>query len=129
MDRQARIRAAIDRLASALTELGYTDVLSIRPAIRLLLAPGEATTADAPHMHAIGITPELAELIADAVTSLTATRNAEHAEFVASLTPTVFALAKPELAADIDSAFAGIDLDELTRTLQNDSDNGEDAPE
>lgn len=126
MTRHDRIRAAVDRLASALTELGYTDVVSIRPAIRLLLAPGEATTADAPHMHTLGLTTEIAELIADAVDALTATRNAEHAEFVASLTPSIFALTKPDLARDIDSAFDGIDLDELTRALQNDSDNGED---
>lgn len=128
MTDHARIRQAVDRLAGALSELGYTDRFSIKPAIRILLAPGEPTTADAPHMHSIGLTPELAELLAEAAEQLILHR-CTAGEPDDSINAVFFALAKPNLAAEIDSAFDGIDIAELTRTLQHDSDHGEDGTE
>jgi hypothetical protein len=112
-----RIHQAIDRLAGVLHELGYTDRISIKPAVRMLLAPGEPTAQDGKHMHAIGLTTDLVELLADAVERLIATRTNPDDRISAD----VFALAKPDLAAAIDDAFAGIDLTELTRTVLADT--------
>lgn len=122
MTDHARIRRAVDRLASALSELGYTDRISIKPAVRMLLAPGEATIAAFPDqpVHALGFTPELAELLAEAVEQLTihrATTGGRPADIT------------PELAAEIESAFTGIDIADITHTLQHDSDHGEDGTE
>jgi hypothetical protein len=118
MSEHDRIRRAVNRLAEALTELGYTDRISIKPAVRMLLAPGEATVAAHPStpVHALGFTPELAELLAEAVEQLIIHR-ATHGD-PADITP--------ELAAEIESAFTGIDIAELTQTLQHNSEDGED---
>lgn len=122
MSEHDRIRRAVARLAEALTELGYTDRISIKPAIRMLLAPGEATIAAFPAqpVHALGFTPELAELLAEAVEQLTIHR-ATTGGHPADITP--------EMAAEIESAFTGIDIADLTRTLQPGSEDGEDVPE
>lgn len=122
MSEHDRILRAVDRLADALTELGYTDRISIRPAVRMLLAPGEATVADQPGtpVRAIGFTPELAELLAEAVEQLIIQR-ATHGTDPVDM--------PPALRREIESAFAGIDIAELTQTIQNDSDHGEDVPE
>jgi hypothetical protein len=119
MSEHDRIRRAVNRLAEALTELGYTDRISIKPAVRMLLAPGEATVAAHPStpVHALGFTPELAELLAEAVEQLIIHR-ATHGPAPADITP--------ELAAEIESAFTGVDIAELTQTLQRDSEDGED---
>lgn len=120
MSDHARIRRAVNRLVEALNELGYTDRISIRPDVRMLLAPGEATCAIYPGtpIQAVGLTPELAELLTEAVEQLIiqrATRRAAPTEL------------PPELAAEIESAFTGVDIADITRTLQHDSDNGEDG--
>lgn len=122
MSQHDRIRKAVDRLAEALTELGYTDRISIKPAVRMLLAPGEATVADLPDtpVHAIGFTPELAELLAEAVEQLIIQRST-HGPTTADITP--------ELAREIESAFTGIDIADITRSLQHGSEDGEDVSE
>ncbi|QLJ06707.1 hypothetical protein HZZ00_37385 (plasmid) [Streptomyces sp. NEAU-sy36] len=114
-----RISRAVNRLAEALTELGYTDRISIKPAVRMLLAPGEATIAAFPNhpVHALGFTPELAELLAEAVEQLIIHR-ATHGPVPADI--------PPALRAEIESAFTGVDIAELTQTLQRDSEDGED---
>lgn len=98
-----RIRRAVDRLADSLTELGYTDRVSIKPDIQMLLSPGEATVRDAPHVRALGFTPELAELLAEAVEQLIIRRAVQGA--------------RPEMASAIDGAFADIDRADLARAV------------
>lgn len=120
MSDRDRILRAVDRLADALAELSYTDRISITPAVRLFMAPNEPTTEEARHLHAIGFTPELAELLAETVEQLLIDR-ARTAEFVGAAHDYAFAAMRPELVNDIDSAFAGLDLTELTRTVLDDT--------
>jgi hypothetical protein len=107
---------AIGRLARALQELSYRGRISIKPEIRMLLCPGEPTPEDAPHMHAIGFTPEIAGLLADAVERLLDTDAPS-----APLSAHIFALVKPELTGEIRSAFAHIDPDALARAVLADT--------
>jgi hypothetical protein len=115
-----RILKAVDRLADALAELAYTDRISSRPDIRMLLTPDEPTSTEVRHMHAVGLTPEMAELLAEAAERLIASRSVPQPPD--PFNAQVFALAKPELAAEINNAFAGIDLTEITRAVLADPD-------
>lgn len=112
MTDRARILQAVDRLAAALAGLADTNRDSTTPPVRLLLTPDQPTTAEARHMHAIGLTPEMAELLADTIERLAAHRATTHAMHAHA-----FAMARPELAKDIDDAFADIDPTEITRTV------------
>lgn len=118
-----RILKAVDRLAAALAELAYTDRVSVDPDIRMLLTPNEPTSSEVRHMHALGLTPELAEQVAEAVEQLIITRSVT--ETPDPFNAQIFALAKPELAAEINSAFDGIDIDELARTIQQEAEDNE----
>jgi hypothetical protein len=106
MTDRERIIKAVDRLAAALAELGYTDRISIRPDVRLLLTPENPTSREIRSMHALGLTPELAELAAEAIEQLTARRTVGH-----------LPNAKPELTSEVNSVFASLDLREITREV------------
>jgi hypothetical protein len=107
-----RTRRAIGRLAEALHELSYRGRISLTPDMRMLLCPGQPTTADAPHMHAIGLSAELAELLAEAVEQLLINLDTA-GEPVDPTAAAEFARSNPELARDIASAFIGIDVNAM----------------
>lgn len=115
-----RINRAVHRLAEALHELAYRGRISITPDIRMLLCPGQVRLedTDARQLHAIGLSAEVAELLAAAVEQLL---TATAAGPVDPHGPDTFAATNPELAADVASAFTGIDLTELTRTVLDDT--------
>lgn len=116
-----RTGKAVNRLAEALHELAYRGRISINPDIRMLLCPGKARLedTDARHLHAIGFSADVVELLADAVEQLLTAHTA--AGQVDPHGPAQFAATNPELAADIASAFTGIDLTALTRTVLDDT--------
>jgi hypothetical protein len=62
-------RASLNRLAAALHELSYRGTIRIRPEIRLLLVPG-TPDADPADLHAIGLSPQIANLLADTIERL-----------------------------------------------------------
>ncbi|WP_399559044.1 hypothetical protein OIA45_49085 (plasmid) [Streptomyces chartreusis] len=115
------INRAVDRLAEALYELSYRGRISINPDIRMLLCPGQPKPEDARHLHAIGLSAEVVELLADAIEQLLIT----HDTAGGPVDPTGaddFARNNPELAKDVASAFTGINLTELTRSVLDDTD-------
>lgn len=116
-----RINQAVDRLASALYELSYRGRTSIKPAIRMLLCPGDPKPEDVRHLHGIGLSPELAELLADTIEQLLITLDTA-GEPVDPAGADDFARTNPELAKDVASAFTGLDLTEVTRQVLNDTD-------
>lgn len=113
MSDRDRIREAIDRLAAAIYELTYRDRISIKPEVRVLLAPGDATADDMRHLHTIGLTAQLAERLAEAAEQLLSTERTEGGELEQ---------ANPELAAAINAAFSDLDLVELANTVLTDTD-------
>lgn len=115
-----RINRAVDRLAEALHELAYRGRITIKPDIRMLLCPGEARPEDVRHLHGIGLSVELAELLAEAVERLLITHDV--GQPVDPQGAADFARSNPDLARDVASSFTGIDLTELTRTVLNDTD-------
>lgn len=118
MNEQERAYAAIERLASALYELGYRGGISTKPAVRLLLAPGQCTTDNLKHVHTFGLTPALADLLADAIEQLLVTLDTTPAgETVSPQGAAEFARLNPQLAAAVASAFQGIDADAIATAL------------
>lgn len=118
-----RTNQAIDRLAAALTELSYRGRISITPDARILLCPGQPRPEDARHLHAIGLSADVVDLLAAAVEQLLTAPGSEDPHAASNpYYAHIFALAKPDLAADIDSAFTDLDLTELTRTVLDDTD-------
>lgn len=115
-----RTNQAVDRLANALHELSYRDRISINPAIRMLLCPGNPKPEDARHMHAVGLTTELAELLAEAIEQLLITLDT--GEMADPAGADDFARTNPDLANDVSSAFTGLDLNEVARQVLNDTD-------
>lgn len=116
-----RINRAVDRLAAALYELSYQGRISIKPDVRMLLCPGDPKPEDVKHLHGIGLSAELAELLAEAIEQLVI----HHATAGQPTDPAGaddFARTNPELADDVASAFSDIDLTELTRSVLNDTD-------
>lgn len=108
-----RITKAIDRLAEALHQLGYTGRISINPDARLLIGPGKTDQTDVSHLHAIGLSAEVVELLADAIEKLTADRElytaaAEVAQHI-------------QMARAVDAVFADIDLTQLTTAVFNET--------
>lgn len=108
-----RARKAIDRLGEALHELSYQGRISIKPDARLLLCPGEPKTEDVRHLHAIGLSAEVVELLAGAVEKLIAERELyAAASEVAQHT---------QMARAVDAAFADIDLNQITTAVLNET--------
>jgi hypothetical protein len=114
-----RTNRAVDRLAEALHELGYRGRLSITPDVRLLLCPGQPKPEDARHLHAVGLSAELVELLAETVEQLLITIDTA-GEPVDPRAAEAFARNNPELADDVASAFTDIDVDALARTVLDD---------
>lgn len=115
-----RTRQSIERLACALYELSSRGGYSTKPAIRMLLGPGEPTREDARHLHSVGISAHIADLLAEAIEQLLLDIDTagEHASTSAAA---AFAATHPGLAADIAGAFTGIDTDALARAVLNDT--------
>lgn len=104
-----RTNLAIDRLAAALHELSYRGRISITPDARLLLCPGNPQPEDARHLHAVGISTELVELLASTVEKLLADRE---------LYDAAAAVARQNLLGKaVDAAFDAIDLTQLTSAV------------
>lgn len=108
-----RTNQAVDRLAAALHELSYRGRIAHQPDVRMLLSPGKPTIADARHMHALGFSVDVVEVLADFVEQLLQLRAATAAQF---------ADANPELAQAIADTFSRIDVDDLARTVLADAD-------
>ena len=107
-----RINKAIDRLAEALQELGYTGRISINPDARLLIGPGKTDFQDVSHLHVIGLSADVVELLADAVEKLLG------CELYAAAAAVV---QHNQMAKHVDDVFAGIDLNELTTAVLNET--------
>lgn len=110
-----RTNRAIDRLAAALQELSYLDRISINPEIRMLLCPSAPAPEDVKHMHALGLTPRIAELVAEAIEDLIIRQAVGQQPDTAAAED--FARTNPQLAEDIASAFRDIDTGALARTV------------
>lgn len=103
--------ASIRRLASALHELNYRGPIRIRPEIQLLLSPGtpDATTAD---LHVIGMTPQTADLLADAIERLLCELDAPVLptdEALAAAVAEIFKTVDAEALADADKNLKDVD--------------------
>lgn len=108
-----RTNQAVDRLAAALHELAYLGRISIKPDARLLLCPGNPQPEDAPHLHAIGISAEVVDLLAEAVEKLIADR---------ALYAAAAAVAQHnQVAKAVDDAFAALDLNQITKAVLNET--------
>lgn len=105
-----RINRAVDRLANALYELSYRGRISTSPEVRMLVVPGDPKPEDARHLHGVGLTAELAELLAGVVEQLLATAEADD-----------FARTYPELAEAVASTFNAIDVHALAQTVLDDA--------
>lgn len=116
-----RINRAVDRLAHALYELSYRGRISIKPDVRMLIVPGDPQPEDVKHLHGVGLSAELAELLAEAIEQLLIHRDTA-GQPVDPAGADDFARTHPELAEDVASAFNGINLIELTRTVLDDTD-------
>jgi hypothetical protein len=103
----------IDRLAQALQELAYQGRISITPDVRLLLCPGAPKTEDVRHMHAIGLSTEVVELLASTVEKLVSDRElyAAAAEVAQN----------NQVARAVDTVFAALDLTQITTAVLNET--------
>lgn len=119
MSQNDRIRQAVDRLAEALHELSYRGRISITPDIRMLLAPGQAKQDDVRHLHAIGLSAEVAELLAQAIEQLLTSVAANPPADTSAAAE--FARSNPELAAELADAFNQVDLVALTKAVLDDT--------
>jgi len=115
-----RINQAVDRLAGALHELSYRGRLGINPEIRTLVCPGDPKPEDVNHLHGIGLTADLAEILAETIEQLI-TRIDTAAVPINPTAAAEFARSNPELAKDVSSAFHALDVDALARTVLNDA--------
>jgi hypothetical protein len=112
------INRAVDRLAEALHELAYQGRISITPEIRMLIHPGQARPEDAHHLHSIGLTAELADLLADlvekAVTDLSQQRAIN--DYVESF------VTGRRLAKEVDAVFSVLDVREVAAAVLDETD-------
>ncbi|MCX4886079.1 hypothetical protein [Streptomyces sp. NBC_00847] len=108
-----RTNQAVDRLAAALHELAYQGRTSITPDVRMLLSPGQPTTEDARHLHAIGLSAEIVELLAEAVEKLTADRGLYDA--VSEVAQHI------QMGRAVDAVFTAPDLNRITKAVLNET--------
>jgi len=111
-----RNNQAVDRLAAALHELAYRGRISLKPDVRMLILPGSPVPEDVRHLHGVGLSADMADLLADAIEHLL-----RSGEPIGHQAATDFARSNPELAQDVASAFTGLDMDALARTVLNDT--------
>jgi hypothetical protein len=115
-----RTNRAVDRLAAALYELSYRGRISIKPDVRMLICPGQPKPEDVRHLHAVGLSADVAELLADTIEQLLITLDTA-GEPVDPKAADDFARSNPELAQDVASAFTDIDVNVLARTVLDDT--------
>lgn len=115
-----RTNQAVDRLAAALHELSYRGRVSIKPDVRMMILPGDPQPEDVRHLHGIGISAELVELLTEAIEQLLITIDTA-GEPVDPTAAAEFTRSNPELAKDVASAFHDLNVDALALTVLDDA--------